>query len=184
MATQPPQNEKKSVVCVEALGLALVGLGCFWLWSHTHGTELGPDAPAIGVANRLAGEAQPTLGDAPRFASEPDPNGRWIWVNFDSLRFASGSSKLPAGARAQLDQLAAMLSDDPDLHLMIEGFTDDVESASEKLRISQSRADCVKNALVARGIAPDRITAQGLGEKDPIADNATVEGGRRTGGSP
>jgi len=105
-------------------------------------------------------------------------------VNFDSLRFASGSSKLPAGARAQLDQLAAMLSDDPDLHLMIEGFTDDVESASEKLRISQSRADCVKNALVARGIAPDRITAQGLGEKDPIADNATVEGGRRTGGSP
>jgi outer membrane protein OmpA-like peptidoglycan-associated protein len=69
-----------------------------------------------------------------------------------------------------------MLKDDPDLHLTIAGFTDDVGSASENLRISRLRADSVKNALVARGIASDRITAQGFGEKDPIADNATVEG--------
>jgi outer membrane protein OmpA-like peptidoglycan-associated protein len=97
-------------------------------------------------------------------------------VNFDSLKFASGSSKLPRGASAQLDQIAAMLKHDPDLHLTIAGYTDDVESASENLRVSRSRADSVKDALVARGIAPDRITVQGFGEKDPIADNATVEG--------
>jgi outer membrane protein OmpA-like peptidoglycan-associated protein len=59
---------------------------------------------------------------------------------------------------------------------MIEGFTDNVECPSENLRISQSRADSVKNALVARGIASYRITANGLGAKDPIADNATEEG--------
>ena len=177
MATQPPQNEKRSVVGIDALALALVALGGFWLWSHTHMTQLGPGAPATGVASRLAGEEEPTFDESPpQFVNEPDPNGRPIWENFDSLKFTSGSSKLPTGASAQLDEIADMLKDDPDLHLTIAGFTDDVGSASENLRISRLRADSVKNALVARGIASDRITAQGFGEKDPIADNATVEG--------
>ena len=172
MATQPPQNEKRSVVGIEALALALVALGGFWLWLHTHMTQLGPGTQATGVASRLAGEGEPTFESAPQFASEPEP----IWENLDSLKFASGSSKLPTGASAQLDEIADMLKDDLDLHLTIAGFTDDVGSAREKRQISRSRADRVKNALVARGIAPDRITAQGFGAEDPIADNATAEG--------
>ena len=174
MATQPPRNEKSSIVWIEVLGLSLVALGTYWLWSHTNVTELGPGAPTTGVASRLGGEAQPTVESAPQFASASDTNGRPMWL--DILKFASGSAKLPTDASAQLDQIAAMLKADPDLDLMIAGFTDDVGSAREKLRISRSRADGVKNALVARGIAPDRITAQWFGDKDPIADNATVEG--------
>ena len=175
MATQPPQKEESSIVWIGALGLAVVALGTFWLWSHTHRTQLGSGAPPTGVANRLAGEAQPTLESAPQFASASDTNGHPMW-NLDSLKFASGSSKLPTEASAQLNRIAAMLKADPDFRLTIAGFTDDVGSASENLRISRSRADSVKNALVARGIAPDRITAQGFGEKGPIADSATVEG--------
>jgi hypothetical protein len=91
MATQSPQNEKRSIVCMEALGLALVALGGFWLWSHTHRTQLGPRAPATGVASRLAGEAQPTLASAPQFASASDTNGRPMWP--DSFKFALGFVK-------------------------------------------------------------------------------------------
>ena len=171
MATQSPQNEKRSVVWIGVLGLALVALGSYWLRSHTHETQLGP---STGVASRLAEEAQPTVESAPQFASASDTNGHPMWL--DSLKFASGSPKLPRDASAQLDRIAAMLKADPDLELMIAGFTDSVGSAREKLRISRSRADSVKNALVTRGITPDRITAQGFGDKDPIADNATVEG--------
>jgi K(+)-stimulated pyrophosphate-energized sodium pump len=99
-----------------------------------------------------------------------------MWMNFDSFTFASGSSSLPRGARSEIGEIAATLDADPDLHLTIEGFTDNVESPTENLRMSQSRADSVKNALVAIGIAAGRITARGLGEKEPIADNATEEG--------
>jgi len=167
MATQPPQNEESSIVWIGALGLAVVALGTFWLWSHTHRTQLGSGAPPTGVANRLAGEAQPTLESAPQFASASDTNGHPMW-NLDSLKFASGSSKLPAEASAQLNRIAAMLKADPDLRLTIAGFTDDVGSASENLRIARSRADSVKNALVARG--SHRIASRH--EKDPIAGNA------------
>jgi outer membrane protein OmpA-like peptidoglycan-associated protein len=136
---------------------------------------LGPGAPAAGVANRLAGETQPTLESTPQFASTSDTNGHPMW-KLDSLNFASGSSTLPIEASAQLNQIAAMLESDPDLHVEINGFADDVGSASERQRISRSRADSVKNALIARGIAPDRITAQGFGAEEPIGDNATAEG--------
>jgi outer membrane protein OmpA-like peptidoglycan-associated protein len=92
-----------------------------------------------------------------------------MWENVERLKFASGSAKLPGDVNAQVDQIAAMLKGDPDLHITIAGFPGNLVSPSEQLRVSRSRADSVKNALVARGIAPDRITAQGLGEKDPLA---------------
>jgi outer membrane protein OmpA-like peptidoglycan-associated protein len=139
MATQPPQKEESSVVWIVAVGLAVVALGTLWLWPHTRRTQLGAGAPATGVANRLAGEAQPTLDSTPQFASGSDTNGHPIW-NLDSLKFASGSSKLPTEASAQLNPIADMLKADPDLHLTIEGFTDDAGSARERSSESRRRA--------------------------------------------
>jgi outer membrane protein OmpA-like peptidoglycan-associated protein len=186
MAIQPPQNAKSSIVWIGALGLVLVALGSFWLWSHTHETQLGL---ATGVASRLAEvasslaeEAKPTLESAPQFASTSDTNGRPL--SLDSLNFASGSSKLPTDASARLDQIAAMLKADPDLHLTIAGFTDDVGSAGEKLRISQSRADSVKNALAAKGIARIVSRRKGSGIKTQSPTMPPWKGGRRTGASP
>jgi outer membrane protein OmpA-like peptidoglycan-associated protein len=174
MATGPPKKEKQSIVWITALGLVVVAVGTFWLWSNTHRTQLGPAAPAPGVANRLAGEAPATSG-APQFASTSDTDGHPL-SNLDNLRFASGPSVLPSDASAQMDRIAGMMKADPDLHLTISGFTDDGGSASERLRISRSRADSVKNALVARGIARDRIATEAFGSENPIADNATAEG--------
>jgi outer membrane protein OmpA-like peptidoglycan-associated protein len=148
---------------------------------------MAPGTAATGVASRLAGEAgssgeslkQPSNEVASRLLgtmSGLDTNGRPIWVNLDRLKFASGSSTLPADANPQLDQIAAILKAHPDLHLKVAGFTDNVESAPDNLRLSQLRAESVKSALVARAIAPDRIAAQGFGDQDALADNTTMAG--------
>jgi outer membrane protein OmpA-like peptidoglycan-associated protein len=48
--------------------------------------------------------------------------------------------------------------------------------ADSNKRLSQNRADTVKGMLIRDGVSPDRIAAQGYGEENPIADNATGEG--------
>jgi outer membrane protein OmpA-like peptidoglycan-associated protein len=58
----------------------------------------------------------------------------------------------------------------------VSGYTDNVGNPETNVRLSQQRADLVKSELVQMGIAADRLTAQGFGEEDPIADNSTAEG--------
>jgi outer membrane protein OmpA-like peptidoglycan-associated protein len=195
VAAQPQRRETRSTAWVGALGLALVALGSFWVWSHIHRAAQAPGIATTGTASRLAGEAdrlgEPVKRRLPGGLEQPaneaesqllgtmdskDTTGRPLWVNFDRLRFASGSSKLPADASAQLDQIAGALKAHPDLYITIAGFTDDAESATDNLNLSRSRADSVRSALVARAISPDRITTQGFGDQCALADNTTKEG--------
>ena len=60
--------------------------------------------------------------------------------------------------------------------MTVSGYTDNVGSADSNMRLSKERADAVEGNLEHMGIAPDRITAQGFGEENPIADNSTAEG--------
>jgi outer membrane protein OmpA-like peptidoglycan-associated protein len=61
--------------------------------------------------------------------------------------------------------------------LDIAGFTDNVGSAAANLRLSQKRAGNVVAQLVNKGVPRDRLTSEGYGEEDPIADNS-IEHGR------
>jgi outer membrane protein OmpA-like peptidoglycan-associated protein len=58
----------------------------------------------------------------------------------------------------------------------IEGHTDDKGNDKKNLKLSQGRADAVRDYLVNAGIAGDRLQSQGFGETRPIADNKTKEG--------
>ena len=60
--------------------------------------------------------------------------------------------------------------------MVVEGHTDSQGSASSNQDLSQRRAEAVRDYLVSRGIAGDRLTAQGFGPSRPIADNGTAEG--------
>jgi outer membrane protein OmpA-like peptidoglycan-associated protein len=196
VAARTRRSEKSSTAWVGALGLALVALGSLWFWSHTHRAVQAPGTATTGMASRLAGEAG-SLGGEPVKRRLPggleqaanaaesqllgtmdskDTTGRPLWVNFDRLKFASGSSTLPVDASAQLDQIAGVLKAHPNLYITIAGFTDGVESTTDDLTLSRSRADSVKSALVARAISPDRITTQGFGDQGALADNTTMEG--------
>lgn len=103
-----------------------------------------------------------------------------ILVNLGSneLRFASGSATLPARQLPTLDRTAALLKARPELTARIEGHTDSLGSADINERLSQQRAEAVRQALIERGIEPKRLTARGAGAAEPIADNRTARGRR------
>ncbi|MEZ4368853.1 MAG: OmpA family protein, partial [Kofleriaceae bacterium] len=68
-------------------------------------------------------------------------------------------------------------TDRPKIAVRIEGHTDSQGKDADNLRLSQRRADAVRDYLIGKGIDGDRMVAKGYGETIPIADNRT-KGGR------
>jgi OmpA-OmpF porin, OOP family len=75
-----------------------------------------------------------------------------------------------------LDEVAQALSDHPTLSVRIEGHTDSQGSDKSNLTLSQKRAASVRTYLIAKGVEPSRMVAEGYGERVPIADNRTGGG--------
>jgi len=87
----------------------------------------------------------------------------------------NSAEPLPSGT-LKLDQVAKRLGDFPDVRIVVEGHTDSSGAAEYNQRLSERRADAVKDYLVERGVAAGRISTVGLGETQPIGDNDTEEG--------
>ncbi|MDQ3033778.1 MAG: OmpA family protein, partial [Myxococcota bacterium] len=75
-----------------------------------------------------------------------------------------------------LDTVAQVMRDFPDITIEVQGHTDARGRDAHNLRLSQQRAESVREYLVRAGIAPERLTAHGYGETQPIETNATAEG--------
>jgi outer membrane protein OmpA-like peptidoglycan-associated protein len=75
-----------------------------------------------------------------------------------------------------LDEVVAALRREPGLQIEVQGHTDSMGSHDMNLKLSQARADSVREYLSRKGIDGDRITARGYGEDVPIADNRTAAG--------
>ncbi len=93
-----------------------------------------------------------------------------------NILFATKSDSLTGSSYLALDDLNDLLIKHPELHLTIEGHTDNVGTAEHNMELSQKRADAVKNYLLKKGINENRITAKGFGMAQPIATNDTPEG--------
>ncbi|MFB1488091.1 MULTISPECIES: OmpA family protein [unclassified Thiocapsa] len=92
------------------------------------------------------------------------------------LLFQPAMASLTGNNLPTLDRIAALLATYPDLRARIEGHTDSLGDAATNLALSQQRAEAVKQALMERGVEPERLKAEGLGPERPIADNATSAG--------
>jgi OmpA-OmpF porin, OOP family len=75
-----------------------------------------------------------------------------------------------------LNNVAEILRNNPQLKFEIQGHTDNTGNATHNLSLSQQRAEAVRNQLIQMGIEDGRLTAKGLGDTKPIADNSTMEG--------
>jgi OOP family OmpA-OmpF porin len=74
----------------------------------------------------------------------------------------------------ELEKVAEILKNNPKLKIEVAGYTDNVGSDAYNLKLSQKRAEAVKNVLVNQfGIDPNRIVAKGYGEKYPLVPNTT-----------
>ncbi|HET6435846.1 MAG TPA: OmpA family protein [Xanthomonadaceae bacterium] len=92
--------------------------------------------------------------------------------------FASGSARLSGGASASLRALAAYLGQSK-AAIRVDAYTDSQGEEDANLALSRRRAEAVRQALVAGGVAAGRIQAEGRGEADPVADNTTAIGRAR-----
>lgn len=90
--------------------------------------------------------------------------------------FEFNSAQLTAPAQQTLDSVATALAAQPEVHVEIQGHTDNIGTAKYNLKLSQRRAESVKAYLVSKGVNADNLTAKGFGLTKPIADNSTDEG--------
>jgi outer membrane protein OmpA-like peptidoglycan-associated protein len=132
----------------------------------------------------LAGEVQLTfdLGDEPRPKTiELHPTravmaGEVVTVT-DTVPFEFGKATLSLDAGPIVEEIARLLLSQPDLvRIEVQGHTDNVGGVPFNQALSQARADAVLRALVARGVAAEKLSATGFGPTRPIAPNATEEG--------
>jgi outer membrane protein OmpA-like peptidoglycan-associated protein len=93
-----------------------------------------------------------------------------------TLLFQPGKSELRPQARTQLNQVADAIKEFGNKQVTAEGHTDSTGGEDLNMRLSQERADSVRGYLISRGVPEGQITAKGLGEAEPIADNKTAEG--------
>lgn len=109
----------------------------------------------------------------------PTRGAHGMQMTLDDIAFAPGKAALRPEAKSNLDKVVAFVDSKPAKPIRIEGHTDSRGSVEANKRLSERRAEAVRDALVAAGVDPARITVAGLGESQPVASNATEEGRAR-----
>ncbi len=92
------------------------------------------------------------------------------------ITFAPGSADIDSSAQDTITKIAEAMRDCQDVPMEIGGHTDSQGRETMNQRLSQSRAESVLSALLARRVLTNNLTARGYGETQPIADNDTEEG--------
>jgi outer membrane protein OmpA-like peptidoglycan-associated protein len=93
-----------------------------------------------------------------------------------SLLFDTGQTSIQSSAMVDLQSLAETLKSYPGARMEIEGHTDSVGDQATNLRLSEERANAVRDMLIRMGIGHQRLTARGAGSYRPVATNATPGG--------
>lgn len=97
-------------------------------------------------------------------------------IRINNLFFATNKTIILPESETALEDLATFLSENPTVEIHIVGHTDAIGSDAANQKLSEGRANAVRNDLIMRGIDPARMTAEGKGESEPVADNDTEEG--------
>jgi OOP family OmpA-OmpF porin len=149
---------------------------------------LGGSASIEGVASSDAGKS--TLeqflagffGDATKVATNISVSGTALAVRYnpaalfqEHIEFATNSAEIPDTAKPRLMLAAALLKEDG-RKIRVVGYTDNTGDAAINNPLSAERAGSVVKFLEAQGVPAGQLAAEGKGDADPIADNATPEG--------
>lgn len=159
-------------------------------------TPAVPNAPATGPATSTLGAnlgrmmpftlPNGTVLHMPEHGSEAnllafikDPNkapDTTSWISLNRTDFNTNSAMLNPQSADELNNIAATLKAYPAVHLKIGGYTDNTGNPGHNLSLSQARAESIVSQLTSRGVAPDRLAAQGYGDQSPQGNNATENG--------
>jgi OmpA-OmpF porin, OOP family len=116
---------------------------------------------------------QEVTADASILKDEIEKTGH---VAVYGIHFDTAKATIQPDSEDTLKQVAALLQQNPDLKLRVEGHTDNQGSAVANQALSERRAQAVVAWLTSHGVAANRLKAQGFGETKPVAENSTDEG--------
>jgi OmpA-OmpF porin, OOP family len=136
-----------------------------------------PAAPSPAAPARPSAPAAPATPAAPAAPAKPAPSSvrQSIVIQADALFDFDKSVLRPDGKRSIDDALSKI--NGVDLEMVIAtGHTDSIGTNQYNQRLSERRAQAVKDYLVSKGIAASKVTTIGKGETQPVATNKTKEG--------
>ncbi len=92
------------------------------------------------------------------------------------ITFDVGKATIKPESMGEINRIVALLNENPALKFSIEGHTDSTGGAASNQTLSEARSKAIVDKLVSMGISADRLTSEGKGQNNPIADNGTDEG--------
>jgi outer membrane protein OmpA-like peptidoglycan-associated protein len=107
---------------------------------------------------------------------ETRDSARGLISNMGDVLFETGKFELKPEARERLAKVSGILLAYPTLKVAIEGHTDSIGSDEYNQRLSEQRAQAVRDYFLQQSIAEDVVTARGFGKTQPVASNDTAEG--------
>lgn len=96
-------------------------------------------------------------------------------ITLKNIYFEMSKSDLLPASFAELDKLVAMMENNPNMQIRLEGHTDIVGDSDANVELSQDRVDACKQYLTQKGVSSTRIQAMGFGDKFPIVKKGTDE---------
>ncbi len=139
------------------------------------GAAVGGVAGGV-IGNKMDKQARDISNTLPGAKVERVGEGIRLVLDENAINFEFGKSSLTVKAKENLDKLVAVFKEYPDTNLSVVGHTDSVGSDAINDKLSLQRATSVRDYLIANGIDAARLSTDGKGKKEPIADNATDEG--------
>lgn len=110
----------------------------------------------------------------PAAAAEPAPVPQKLAL--EGVNFDYDQASLRPESQGKLDEAAETLNKWGTVNVEVAGHTDSMGGDEYNMDLSQQRAEAVRNYLIGKGVAAERLTAKGYGESQPVADNDTDEG--------
>ncbi len=162
-------------------GGAAVGAGVGAIAGNTAlgaviGAAVGGTAGAL-IGKKMDKQKKELENAVPDAAVESVNNGEALKVTFDSgILFATNSSTLSEASKSALRNFANSLKTNPDTYVKIVGHTDNTGSVDLNQTLSEKRAKSVDDYLVQQGVSSGRLTYEGRGLHEPVADNSTAAG--------
>lgn len=150
----------------------------FWLWGALIGAASG--ALLCGLLGHVfldpAVQAEVVTPPPPLPEPTPAPPPVRRRIVLRGVNFDFDSSAIRRESRPVLDQAATLLKQNPDVLVVVKGYTDAIGSEEYNQALSVQRAEAVYRYLVNQGVDPERLTVEGFGETHPIASNETEAG--------
>jgi len=181
-ATNPDGTTEYKRTAIGALGGAAVGAGAGALIAgkghRGTGALIGGTIGAIGggaVGNYMDRQAAEMKRKLPEAAVARQ--GDKLYVALPSgILFDVDKTEIKPTAKDSIAKAAEVLVKYPDTYITVEGHTDSTGTTEYNQKLSERRADVVRDQLMWDGVPASRVSVKGYGESDPVADNSTPEG--------